>query len=53
MLDKRTNKIILATFGTLLLLILGSIVVDFKIFDAMYIFVLIVYIIRYKLVKNV
>lgn len=53
MLDKRANKIILETFGTLIILILGNIVVDFKIFDAIYILVLLVYIIRYKLVKNV
>ena len=52
MLDKRTKQIVLATFGTILLLILGNIVIDFKIFDMMYIFALIAYFIRYKFVKN-
>lgn len=53
MLDNRTNKIVLATFGIMLVLILGNIIVDFKVFDAIYIFAFIVYIIRYKLDHNV
>lgn len=53
MLDKHANKIVIATFATILLLIIGSAVLDFKIFDAMYIVAIITYLIRYKLMKNV
>lgn len=53
MLDKHANKIVIATFATILFLIIGSAVIDFKIFDAMYIVAIIVYLIRYKLMKNI
>lgn len=53
MLDKHSNKIVIATFATILLLIIGSAILDFKIFDAMYILAIVTYFIRYKLMKNI
>ena len=52
MLDIKSNKVIVATYSLIILLIIGNLIADFKVQDAVYIIAFIIYFIRYKLQKN-
>lgn len=52
MSDTKANKFVIATYGLIILLIIGNLISDFKVLDVVYIMAFIIYFIRYKLQKN-
>lgn len=51
MLNTKAVKIILLTYGLIILLIAGNLLLDFKILDVVYIISFLIYFIQYKLQK--
>ena len=52
MLDKKENRVVLATYGLIIFCIIRSMICDFQMIDLIYIIGVVVFIIQYKLTKS-
>ena len=52
MLDKKENRVVLATYGLIILCIIGSMITNFQMIDLLYIVGIAIYTIYYKVIKS-